>query len=91
MLAAIVLKFFSYFFAPPGMGPVSKHKIAAQRGGFISHTSGSAVMAEPDFSSIYAGASAKNSEKSIIGDFNRVGVSDVTKLMGGDGTGRVQR
>ena len=28
---------------------------------------------------------------SIIGDFNRVGVSDVTKLMGGDGTGRVQR
>ena len=28
---------------------------------------------------------------SVIGDFNRVGVSDVTKLMGGDGTGRVQR
>ena len=28
---------------------------------------------------------------SIIGDFNRVSVSDVTKLMGGDGTGRVQR
>ena len=28
---------------------------------------------------------------SIIGDFNRVNVSDVTKLMGGDGTGRVQR
>ena len=28
---------------------------------------------------------------SIIGDFNRVTVSDVTKLMGGDGTGRVQR
>ena len=28
---------------------------------------------------------------SIIGDFNRVGVDDVTKLMGGDGTGRVQR
>ena len=28
---------------------------------------------------------------SIIGDFNRVDVSDVTKLMGGDGTGRVQR
>ena len=28
---------------------------------------------------------------SIIGDFNRVGVSDVEKLMGGDGTGRVQR
>ena len=26
-----------------------------------------------------------------IGDFNRVGVSDVIKLMGGDGTGRVQR
>ena len=28
---------------------------------------------------------------SIIGDFNRVGVSDVEKLVGGDGTGRVQR
>jgi 2-dehydro-3-deoxygluconokinase len=28
---------------------------------------------------------------SIIGDFNRVGVDDVQKLMGGDGTGRVQR
>lgn len=28
---------------------------------------------------------------SIIGDFNRVGVSDVEKLAGGDGTGRVQR
>ena len=28
---------------------------------------------------------------SVIGDFNRVGVFDVTKLMGGDGTGRVQR
>ncbi len=28
---------------------------------------------------------------SIGGDFNRVGVDDVTKLMGGDGTGRVQR
>jgi 2-dehydro-3-deoxygluconokinase len=28
---------------------------------------------------------------SIIGDFNRVGIDDVTKLMGGDGSGRVQR
>ena len=28
---------------------------------------------------------------SILGDFNRVGTSDVEKLMGGDGTGRVQR
>ncbi len=28
---------------------------------------------------------------SIIGDFNRVGVDDVKKLMGGDGSGRVQR
>ena len=28
---------------------------------------------------------------SIIGDFNRVSVPDVTKLMAGDGTGRVQR
>ena len=28
---------------------------------------------------------------SISGDFNRVGVEDVEKLMGGDGTGRVQR
>lgn len=28
---------------------------------------------------------------SIIGDFNRVSISDVERLMGGDGTGRVQR
>lgn len=28
---------------------------------------------------------------SVIGDFNRVTVSDVEKLMGGDGSGRVQR
>ena len=28
---------------------------------------------------------------SVLGDFNRVSVSDVEKLMGGDGTGRVQR
>ena len=28
---------------------------------------------------------------SVIGDFNRVSVSDLEKLMGGDGTGRVQR
>ena len=28
---------------------------------------------------------------SILGDFNRASVSDVEKLMGGDGTGRVQR
>ena len=28
---------------------------------------------------------------SIIGDFNRVGISDVEKLMCGDGSGRVQR
>lgn len=28
---------------------------------------------------------------SVIGDFNRVGTGDVEKLMGGDGTGRVQR
>lgn len=28
---------------------------------------------------------------SVIGDFNRVDASDVEKLMGGDGTGRVQR
>lgn len=28
---------------------------------------------------------------SIIGDFNRVSLEDVVKLMGGDGTGRVQR
>lgn len=28
---------------------------------------------------------------SVIGDFNRVGIADVEKLMSGDGTGRVQR
>ena len=28
---------------------------------------------------------------SVLGDFNRVSISDVEKLMGGDGTGRVQR
>ena len=38
----------------------------------------------------FAGA-ASCLKHSILGDFNRVGVSDVTRLMGGDGTGRVQR
>jgi 2-dehydro-3-deoxygluconokinase len=28
---------------------------------------------------------------SVSGDFNRVSVSEVEKLMGGDGSGRVQR
>jgi 2-dehydro-3-deoxygluconokinase len=28
---------------------------------------------------------------SILGDFNRVTVDEVEKLMGGDGSGRVQR
>ena len=28
---------------------------------------------------------------SIIGDFNRASAADVEKLMGGDGSGRVQR
>ena len=36
-------------------------------------------------------AAASCLKHSIIGDFNRVSVSDVEKLMGGDGTGRVQR
>ena len=34
---------------------------------------------------------AKTLKQGAIGDFNRVSVSDVEKLMGGDGTGRVQR
>lgn len=36
-------------------------------------------------------AAASCLKHSIIGDFNRVGVADVEKLMGGDGSGRVQR
>ena len=36
-------------------------------------------------------ASASCLKHSLIGDFNRVSVSDVEKLAGGDGTGRVQR
>ena len=36
-------------------------------------------------------AAASCLKHSISGDFNRVGVADVEKLMGGDGTGRVQR
>ena len=36
-------------------------------------------------------AAASCLKHSIIGDFNRVSVSDVEKLMSGDGTGRVQR
>ncbi len=36
-------------------------------------------------------AAASCLKHSIIGDFNRVSVADVEKLMGGDGTGRVQR
>ena len=35
--------------------------------------------------------SASCLKHSLIGDFNRVSVSDVEKLAGGDGTGRVQR
>ncbi len=36
-------------------------------------------------------AAASCLKHSVIGDFNRVSVSDVEKLAGGDGTGRVQR
>ena len=36
-------------------------------------------------------AAASCLKHSVPGDFNRVSVSDVEKLMGGDGTGRVQR
>lgn len=36
-------------------------------------------------------AAASCLKHSIIGDFNRIGVSDVEKLMNGDGSGRVQR
>lgn len=36
-------------------------------------------------------AAASCLKHSIVGDFNRVSVSDVEKLVGGDGTGRVQR
>ena len=36
-------------------------------------------------------AAASCLKHSILGDFNRVGVLDVEKLMGGDGSGRVQR
>lgn len=36
-------------------------------------------------------AAASCLKHSIIGDFNRVSVADVEKLVGGDGTGRVQR
>ena len=36
-------------------------------------------------------AAASCLKHSISGDFNRVSISDVEKLAGGDGTGRVQR
>ena len=36
-------------------------------------------------------AAASCLKHSVIGDFNRVSVQDVEKLMGGDGSGRVQR
>ena len=42
-------------------------------------------------SALEFGVAASCLKHSILGDFNRVGVSDVTRLMGGDGTGRVQR
>ena len=46
----------------------------------------------PDWQSALEFAVAASCLKhSILGDFNRVEVSDVTKLMGGDGSGRVQR
>ena len=36
-------------------------------------------------------AAASCLKHSVMGDFNRVGVSDVERLMSGDGSGRVQR
>jgi len=36
-------------------------------------------------------AAASCLKHSIVGDFNRVTVAEVEKLMGGDGSGRVQR
>ena len=39
--------------------------------------------------SVYLLAAAEKAP--AMGDFNRVGACDVEKLMGGDGTGRVQR
>ena len=46
----------------------------------------------PDHQSALEFATAASCLKhSINGDFNRVGVDDVQKLMGGDGSGRVQR
>ncbi|MGM9862812.1 MAG: PfkB family carbohydrate kinase, partial [Lepagella sp.] len=36
-------------------------------------------------------AAASCLKHSILGDFNRVSVDDVMKLMSGDGSGRVQR
>ena len=46
---------------------------------------------EDEQSALEFAVAASCLKHSVIGDFNRVGVSDVEKLMGGDGTGRVQR
>ena len=46
---------------------------------------------EDEQSALEFAVAASCLKHSVIGDFNRVSVSDVEKLMGGDGTGRVQR
>ena len=49
------------------------------------------MSGKDDQAAINFAVAASCLKHSVIGDFNRVGVSDVEKLMGGDGTGRVQR
>ena len=49
------------------------------------------MSGKDDQAAINFAVAASCLKHSVIGDFNRVSVSDVEKLMGGDGTGRVQR
>ena len=46
---------------------------------------------EKDSDALEFAVAASCLKHSILGDYNRVSVSEVTSLMGGDGSGRVQR
>ena len=49
------------------------------------------LTGDDDLDSIPINIASSCLKHSIIGDFNRVSVSDVKKLLEGDGSGRVQR
>jgi 2-dehydro-3-deoxygluconokinase len=49
------------------------------------------LMKYDDLQSVQFATAASALKHSIVGDFNRVSLSEVETLMNGDGSGRVQR